>query len=119
MYAIRSYYARTLVAGTPTQEFIYVHGSGKGEQTQITFTLRDEQGFPIPGKQLDFSFGSSLTNGSAYDDYLLSPIAATTDANGSATVNVNSGSVPVPLRIVATLHENTEIRAASGQIGVV
>ena len=109
--------ARTLVAGTPSKEFIYIRGIGKEEQSQITFTLLDEQGLPLANKQLDFSFGS-MTGSDAYENYLLNPSSTLTDNSGMATVTVSSGSVPVPLRVVATLHEDTDIRAASSQIGV-
>jgi len=109
---------RSITAATPSPEFIYIRGSGKGEKATITFTLKDEQDKPVSGKQLDFAFGALVSNGANYQDYSLSPSSATTNADGEATVTVNAGAIPVPLRVIATLHDDADIRAASSQIGV-
>lgn len=119
--------ASSIQVAAPTPKVMYVKGSGKGETSTIVFTLVDDKGLPLSGKRLDFSFGGidSIPSGK-YSDYTLSPnydpVAktsyASTNSSGQASVVVTSGSVPVPLRVVASLHDNNEIRAASPQIGV-
>lgn len=109
---------RSITAATPSPEFIYIRGSGKGEKATVTFTVKDEQDKPVSGKQLDFAFGTLVSNGENYQDYTLSPTSATTNTDGQATVTVNAGTIPVPLRVIATLHDDAQIRAASSQIGV-
>lgn len=109
---------RSITAATPSPEFIYLRGSGKDEKTTVTFTLLDAQAKPVSGKQLNFSFSGKISNNVNYQDYTLSPLAATTNKDGQATVTVNSGNLPTPISVIATLDGNTEIRAASSQIGV-
>jgi hypothetical protein len=119
--------ASSIQAAIPVPKVIYVKGSGKGETSTIVFTLIDDKGLPLSGQRLDFSFGgiSSVPSGK-YSDYTLSPnydpitrtSYASTNSSGQASVTVTAGSVPVPLRVIASLHDNSEIRAASPQIGV-
>ncbi len=109
---------RSITAGTPDPEFMYLRGSGKGEKSTVTFTLKDAQNKPVSGKQLNFTFGGNISNNVNYQDYTLSPLNATTNIDGMATVTINSGNLPTPISVIATLAENTEIRAASKQIGV-
>ena len=109
---------RSITAATPSPEFIYLRGSGKDEKATITFTLLDAQAKPVSGKQLNFSFAGTIRNNANYQDYTLSPISATTNTDGKATVTVNSGNLPAPISVIATLDENKEIRAGSSQIGV-
>ena len=109
---------RSISAATPKPEFIYLRGSGKDEKATITFTLLDAQAKPVSGKQLNFSFGGNISNNVNYQDYSLSPTSATTNKDGQATVTVNSGNLPTPISVIAVLDGNTEIRAASSQIGV-
>lgn len=109
---------RSITAATPSPEFIYLRGSGKDEKATITFTLLDAQAKPVSGKKLNFSFAGTISNSANYQDYTLSPTSATTNTDGKATVTVNSGNLPVPISVIATLDENKEIRAGSSQIGV-
>ncbi|GAA4499223.1 hypothetical protein GCM10023095_19000 [Pseudaeromonas paramecii] len=109
---------RSITAATPEPELIYLRGTGKDEAATITFTLKDAQNKPVSGQQLDFGFGSVAEGNANYQDYVLTPSQATTDLNGQASVTVNAGSIPVPLRVIATLHEDSDIRTASSQIGV-
>ncbi len=109
---------RAISAATPKPEFIYLRGSGKNEKATVTFTLLDAQAKPVSGKQLNFGFGGQISNNKNYQDYSLSPTNATTNKDGQATVTVNAGSLPTPLSVIAVLDGNTEIRAASSQIGV-
>lgn len=109
---------RSITAGTPNPEFMYLRGSGKGEKSTVTFTLKDAQNKPVSGKQLNFTFGGNISNNVNYQDYTLSPLNATTNIDGMATVTINSGNLPTPISVIATFDENPEIRAASKQIGV-
>lgn len=109
---------RSISAAAPKPEFIYLRGSGKDEKATVTFTLLDAQAKPVSGKQLNFSFGGQISNNVNYQDYTLSPISATTNKDGQATVTVNAGNLPTPISVIAVLDGNTEIRAASSQIGV-
>ena len=109
---------RSISAATPKPEFIYLRGSGKDEKATVTFTLLDAQAKPVSGKQLNFSFGGNISNNVNYQDYSLSPLTATTNKDGQATVTVNAGNLPTPISVIAVLDGNTEIRAASSQIGV-
>ena len=109
---------RSITAATPSPEFIYLRGSGKDEKATITFTLLDAQAKPVSGKKLNFSFAGTISNNVNYQDYTLSPTSATTNTDGKAIVTVNSGNLPAPISVIATLDENKEIRAGSSQIGV-
>lgn len=109
---------RAITAATPQPELIYLRGTGKDEAATITFTLKDAQNKPVSGQQLDFSFGSVAEGNANYQEYVLTPSQASTDLNGQASVTVNAGSIPVPLRVIATLHEDSDIRAASSPIDV-
>lgn len=109
---------QSISANKPTPEFIYVRGTGKNETATISFTLKDAQNQPVAGKKLNFSFATLTQNNSNFVDYSLAPEQATTDQNGQATVTVNAGTFPVPVRVVATLDDNANIHTASQQIGV-
>lgn len=109
---------QSISANKPIPEFIYVRGTGKNETATISFTLKDAQNQPVAGKKLNFAFATLTQNNSNFVDYSLAPEQATTDQNGQATVTVNAGAFPVPVRVVATLDDNANIHTASQQIGV-
>lgn len=110
--------ARSITAATPAPEFIYLHNSGKNEKSTITFTLLDAQAKPMSGKVLNFSLSSNLSNNTKYSDYVLSPLSATTNNDGQATVTLNAGNLPIPVSVIATMADDNTIRSASSQIGV-
>ena len=89
-----------------TPSVIYLKGSGFVETSQVVFTVRDTAGNGLPNQTVDL-VASTLAGGLTVDG--ASPIDAASklsklsDSNGNVSVRVNSGTVPTPVRIRATL----------------
>jgi hypothetical protein len=103
----------TIIAGTPSPEFITLHGYN-GASSRITFTVKNSEGTAVPAQTVNLAFAlpSIAANG-----YSLSPTTAQTDSNGQVTVTVNAGSIPVPVAVKASL-PNTNIQTVSLPIAV-
>jgi hypothetical protein len=82
-------------------EVIYLKGSGLNETSQVIFEVRDLAGNPLPNQDVTleattFAGGLTLDGGSV-------PVVKKSDSSGNVTVRVNSGTVPTPMRVKATL----------------
>lgn len=82
-------------------QVIFLKGSGLGEVSQVTFELRDSAGNALPNQTVTTSL-STFTGGLTIDGGIV-PVSSLTNAAGQVTVRVNSGSVPTPVRVVATV----------------
>ena len=89
----------TFTSATPST--IYLKGSGNVESSNVKFEVVDTDGNPLPGQVVTlnlstFAGGLLLNQGSA-------PVVETSDSNGFVSVIVNSGTVPTPVRVTASL----------------
>lgn len=75
-------------------------GQGRSESAQLTYRVVDQQGNGLAGVDVDFS-ATTYTGG-----LTVSPIRATTDANGNVSTMVSSGTIPTPVRVLATATRN-------------
>jgi hypothetical protein len=109
-------------------ETIFLRGSGFVENSTVTFRVLDAAGNGVRGQtvnlrpttfagdlrvddaaEIQFAPGAIYANG----------IPKETDANGNVVVRVNSGTVPTPVRIRATLNLNgAEIATVSSTLAV-
>ncbi|MGJ9418929.1 Ig-like domain-containing protein [Massilia sp. CMS3.1] len=75
-------------------------GQGRSESAQLTYRVVDQQGNGLAGVDVDFS-ATTYTGGLA-----VSPTRATTDASGNVSTMVSSGTIPTPVRVLATASRN-------------
>jgi 5-hydroxyisourate hydrolase-like protein (transthyretin family) len=90
------------VSASPEQ--IYLKRSGLGEVSVVTFVVKDSAGNPLPNQAVSLSLltgaGGVLMEGR---DVNAAPVSRTSDAQGRVSVRINSGSVPTPVRVQASL----------------
>lgn len=89
----------SFVSATPST--IFLRGASLAEQASVVFEVRDQAGNPLPNRQVTlelstFAGGLTIESGSV-------PVVKTSDAQGRVPVLVNSGTVPTPVRVRATL----------------
>lgn len=88
----------TFVSANPGN--IALRGTGGGtsleERALVAFEVRDGSGEPISGQRVDFEL-STTTGGIDLAD-----TTATTDSSGRVSVVVRAGTVPTPVRVIAT-----------------
>jgi hypothetical protein len=75
-------------------------GQGRSESAQVTFKVVDEHNNALPGVDVNFS-ATTYTGG-----LTVSPTRATTDASGSVSTMVSSGTIPTPVRVIAEATRN-------------
>lgn len=101
------------VSATP--ETVYLKGSGFTETSTVTFRVVDVSGNPLPGQVVSMS-ATTYTGGLTLDG-VPTAVAKTSDTNGRVTVLVNSGTVPTPVRVRATL-VNAAITTSSSNLSI-
>jgi hypothetical protein len=82
-------------------------GLGRSESAQLSFRVVDQQGSALPGVNVAFGLTTAIGG------LAVSPANATTDASGNVSVTVSSGTIPTPVRVLATAVRNG--RTISGQ----
>jgi hypothetical protein len=75
-------------------------GQGRSESAQVTYRVVDQQGNGLAGVDVDFS-ATTYTGG-----LTVSPTRATTDAKGNVSTMVSSGTIPTPVRVLASASRN-------------
>jgi hypothetical protein len=75
-------------------------GLGRSETAQLSFRVVDQQGNGLRGVDVDFT-PTTTTGGLS-----VSPARATTDATGTVTTMVSSGTIPTPVRVKAEASRN-------------
>jgi hypothetical protein len=88
-----------------TPATIFLKGSGLGESSAVSFEIKDSAGNPLPNRSVTLEL-TTLTGGLTLEGGSV-PVVRTSDANGLVTVLVNSGTVPTPVRVRATLTGTT------------
>jgi hypothetical protein len=104
----------TFDSATPAT--IYLKGSGYVESSQVRFKVVDTAGNALPGQAVVLNL--STFAGGVLLDQQSAPETKTSDANGFVTGIVNSGTVPTPVRVIATL-QNTLISTVSSNLAIV
>ena len=86
-------------------ETIFIKGSGFRETSTLTFEVRDGAGNILPNRSVLLSLltrsGGITINGGTSD------VTQVSDATGKVSVRINSGTVPTPVRVSATLVDAT------------
>ncbi|MDB5749160.1 MAG: hypothetical protein JWP72_4008 [Massilia sp.] len=75
-------------------------GQGRSESAQLNFRVVDQQGKGLAG--VDVDFGATTNIGGL----AVSPARATTDASGNVSTMVSSGTIPTPVRVLASASRN-------------
>lgn len=105
----------TFVSASP--ETIYLKGSGFVATSQVTFRVVDVANNALPGQEVSMK-ATTYTGGLTVDGVgQLETVTKRSDANGLVTVLVNSGTVPTPVRITATL-VSTAVTTSSSNLSV-
>jgi hypothetical protein len=95
-------------ANPPT---IFLKGSGYTESSTVSFEVVDTAGNPLPGQQVTLAL-STLAGGLLLDQGS-TPVKQTSDSNGLVSVIINSGTVPTPVRVTATLQSGVSTESSS------
>jgi hypothetical protein len=103
----------SFVSAIPSQ--IYLKGSGLPEQSVVTFQVNDQQGnalanVPVTMNLTTSTGGLTLLGGV--------PLVGTTDSTGRVQATVNSGTVPSPVRVTATLASGISTVSSGLSVGV-
>jgi hypothetical protein len=96
-------------------ETIFLRGSGFTEASTVTFEVRDANSSALPNvdvamRLLTLTGGVTMEGGTA-------EVVRASDAQGRVTVRVNSGTLPTPVRVAATLVGST-ISTVSSNLSV-
>lgn len=102
----------TFTSATPAT--IYLKGSGYTESSNVKFQIVDTDGNALPGQQVSLSL--STFAGGLQINQGTSAVTETSDASGYVSVIINSGTVPTPVRVVATLPSG--VSTVSSQLSV-
>lgn len=86
-------------------------GAGRQESSIVVFKLRDKNGNPVSGKQIDFSLTTTVGG------LEITPRTSTTGADGTASTVVAGGTVNTPVRIIASV-SGTNVTSMSDQLVV-
>lgn len=88
-----------------TPDTIFLKGSGYVENSNVKFRVNDANGNGVPEQMVEFELTTFA--GGVLLDGVTSKITKKTDSNGEVIVRVNSGTVPTPVRVKATLVGST------------
>jgi len=89
----------TFTSASP--QTIYLKGSGFTENSVVTFQVKDLGGNPLPNRSVVLD-ATTLTGGLTIDGAAV-PVTKQSDSSGNVSVQINSGTVPTPVRVRATL----------------
>ncbi|MFN7693819.1 MAG: hypothetical protein ACK5O3_07195 [Burkholderiales bacterium] len=103
-----------------TPSTIFLKGSGYTENSSVRFQIKDANGNGLPGRCAEFEL-STLAGGLLLEDQPAPispsyPIRRKSDANGDYVVRVNSGTVPTPVRVKATLVDGANDSCVGGTL---
>lgn len=101
------------VSASPTS--IYLRGSGLVENSNVTFQVKDANNNGLP-EQTVILEPTVLVGGLTLDGGSV-PVTKRTDKDGKVIVRINSGTVPTPVRVKATL-VNSNISTVSSALAI-
>ena len=87
------------VSATPSTLFLSTSGSSP-QSSVVTFQLNDQNGNGVPGKSVTLT--PSTTIGGLTMDSQSGAVTKLTNSLGQVSVQINSGTVPTPVRVQAT-----------------
>lgn len=88
-------------------------GANRVETATISFRLKDENGANAPGRTINFTLSTEVGGLS------LEPLSALTNNDGIVQTVIRSGTVPTPVRVIATFNDGTQvIQAPSDNLNV-
>jgi hypothetical protein len=90
-------------------------GSGRSETSVVTFRVIDSIGNPVQNVGVNFSLTTSVGNLTISPDTTTEG-PAQTDSNGNVDVIVQSGTIPTPVRVVASLDSDDTISTISDEL---
>jgi Bacterial Ig-like domain (group 1) len=93
--------ASSIAFVSASPETIYLRGSGFVATSQVTFKVVDVSNNALPGQSVAMA-ATTYTGGLTLDG-VSTAVTKTSDSNGLVTVLINSGTVPTPVRVKATL----------------
>jgi len=99
-----------------SSNFIALKGTGgasRSETATVTFTVYDELGAAVSDTLVNFSLSTNVGGIEIRPE-----TSAKTDANGRVDVIVSSGSVSVPVRVIASLDQFPTISTVSGALSI-
>jgi len=105
--------AINFVAAVPTDKSIVIKGAGGSGRTEVallSFGVVDSNNSGVPNVTVNFSTQST-------NPVTLVSSSGKTDANGTVSVAVNSGTLPTTVRVIATV-QGTSISAISDTVTV-
>lgn len=94
---------------------IFLKGSGLGESAEVKFVVKDTAGNPLPNQSVTMEL-TTLTGGTTIQGGQI-PVVRLSNDLGQVSVLINSGTVPTPVRVKATLGTITTV-SSSLTIGV-
>jgi hypothetical protein len=97
-------------------ETIFLKGSGFTEASSIVFQVRDANSSPLPNVDVSMHL-LTLTGGVTMEGGTADVVRAS-DAQGQVTVRVNSGTLPTPVRVAASIVASPNISTVSSNLGV-
>lgn len=108
--------ANSITFTSSSPNTIYLKGSGYTESATVKFQVVDTAGNALPGQSVKlnlstFAGGLLLNQGT-------SEVTQTSDANGYVSAIVNSGTVPTPVRVTATLPSGTTAQSSDLTVAV-
>jgi len=89
----------TFVSASPSTLFLSTSGSSP-QSSVVTFQLSDQNGSGVPNKSVTLK--PTTTIGGLTMDGQSAPVTKQTNSLGQVSVQINSGTVPTPVRVVAT-----------------
>lgn len=108
--------AQSIQSTSNATQTIYLKGSGYTEFANVTFRLVDASGNGVPNQPIDLT-ANIWSGGLTLDGATQTTITKNTDNNGDVVVRVNSGTVPTPVRVSATL-KGTSISTVSSALSI-
>lgn len=108
--------ASSLTFDSASPQVIYLKGSGFGETSTVTFVVRDQAGNALPNQSVDL-VPVTLTGGVTMDGGT-GQVTKLSDSDGKVTVRINSGTVPTPVRIRASLTNDASISTVSSNLSI-
>lgn len=90
--------ANNIVFVSATPKVIYLQGTGLTTSSQVVFQVNDAANNPLPNQQVTLALSTSAGGLS-----LTGQSPQTSNSAGQVNILVNSGTIPTPVRVVASL----------------
>lgn len=108
--------ASSIIFVSASRPTIYLKGSGFDETSEVTFQVRDADGNGLANQSVLLE-PTTLTGGLTLDGGS-EPVTVESDSDGNVIVRVNSGTVPTPVRIKATLVDDDTVSTVSSNLSI-